>query len=120
LHTLNFVDMASTRGAVGALDIGAYELGSPVSSGNGGSSGPSGTTGSGPGSSGSYDDGEGGSNRVTGSCDCRLSPAAGEPSGGRSAAGSIALAVAALSAAAARRRRRPRNEGVRRSDPTRS
>jgi hypothetical protein len=103
LHTLNFVGEASVREVVGPLDIGAYEFGSPVSSGNGGSTGPSTNASTGYGSSG----GEGGSGRVTGDCSCRVSPGMSERRPGSSSSGAIAIvAIAGLCARAARRRTR--------------
>lgn len=110
LHTLNFFGMASTRQRIGPLDIGAYELGSPLSAGNGGSSGPSGSGGFG--SSGG-NNGEGGSGPLTGSCACHVSPGAEDRRSGSSSGGSsrnalviVALAGLAVVTRVARRRAR--------------
>ena len=96
LHTLNVAGKASPREAIGAIDIGAYEFGSEVGSGSGGSTGPTGA-----GSSGAAGFKSGDVPAEDGGCGCRLPRSAGR-------SGSALVAVAALVAALRRRGRRRR------------
>jgi hypothetical protein len=107
LHTLNVAGKASPRELVGSIDIGAYELGSEVGAGSGGSSGPTGAGSSGDefksGDAPAADDG---------GCGCRLPRSSGRDAGaarqtsGRDSGAALVAAAALL--AALRRRGRSR------------